>query len=77
MTKEEQIKKIDKLIESTKGLAEDVTKTIKDLDDSVCPRILEDLGYMYSNLISRQSELEKMKDAILNQGLGNEYADKA
>jgi predicted butyrate kinase (DUF1464 family) len=76
-SKEEQIKLIDDNIEEAKKLQEGINKAVKELDDSVCPRILEELGYQYSNVVRMISELEKMKDAILNQGLGNEYADKA
>lgn len=77
MTKEEQIKIIDDLIDDQKKVQENINKAIKDLGDGVCPRILEDLGYQYSNVVRSISELEKMKDAILNQGLGNEYAEAA
>lgn len=75
--KEDQIKIIDDLIDDQKKTQDKINKAIKDLGDSVCPRILEDLGYQYSSIISNISRLEKMKDSILNQGLGNEYAEEA
>lgn len=77
MTKEEQVKLIDDNIEEAKKLQEGINKAVKELDDSVCPRILEELGFQYSNIVRMISELEKMKDSILNQGLGNEYAERA
>lgn len=77
MTKEEQIKIIDDLIDDIKKYQDNITKAIKDLGDSVHPRVLEDLGYMYSSLIEKQAKLECIKDLILNQGLGNEYAERA
>lgn len=77
MTKEEQIKIIDDLIESQKKIQEQYNKAIKELDDSVCPRILEDLGYGYNNCIQKIADLERMKDSITNRGLGNDYANRA
>lgn len=77
MSKEEQIKIIDGLIESNKKYRDDVNKAIKDLDDSVCPHILEDLGFQFERATHSIADLERMKDAILNQGLGNEYAERA
>jgi len=77
MTKEEQIKVIDDLIEGQKKLQDSYGKAIKDLDDSVCPSILEDLGYQMGECVRRIADLERMKDKILNQGLGNEYAEQA
>ena len=77
LSKEEQIKIIDDLIESNKKYQDGLNKAIKDLGDSVVPSVLEDLGYQLSNVIRNIAELERMKDRITNQGLGNEYAEKA
>ncbi len=77
LTKEEQIKIIDDLIEGNKKVQEDINKAIKELGDNVPPHVLQDLGYMYGNTVDKQATLERMKDGILNQGLGNEYAEKA
>jgi len=77
MSKEEQLKVIDDLIESNKKYQEDLNKAIKDLGDSVVPCVLEDLGYQLSNVVRNIAELERMKDRITNQGLGNEYAEAA
>ena len=77
MSKEEQLKVVDSLIESNKKYQDDLNKAIKDLGDSVVPSVLEDLGYQLSNVIRNIAELERMKDRITNQGLGNEYAERA
>ncbi len=77
MSKEDQIKIIDDLIEGTKKLQDTYNKAIKDLGDSVCPSVIEDLGYQMSDVIRKIAELERAKDRILNQGLGNEYAEQA
>lgn len=77
MTKEDQIKIIDDLIDGQKKIQESYNKAIKDLDDSICPVILENLGYHLSECVRRIAELERAKDSILNQGLGNEYAEAA
>ena len=77
MTKEEQIKIIDNLIEDTKKLQESYNKAVKELGDSVCPSVLEDLGYQMSDIIRKIADLERAKDRVLNQGLGNEYAETA
>ena len=77
MTKEEQVKIIDGLIENNKKCQEEVSKAIKELGDGIVPSVLADLGYMYSNYVDKTAQLERMKDAILNQGLGNEYAERA
>lgn len=76
-TKEESIKIIDDLIEDEKARMDKFSKAIKDLDDSVCPHVLEDLGYMHNDCVQAIVRLERMKDSILNQGLGNEYAEAA
>ena len=76
-TKEESIKIIDDLIEDEKSRMDKFSKAIKDLDDSVCPHVLEDLGYIHNESVQAIARLERMKDSILNQGLGNEYAEKA
>ena len=77
MSKEEQIKIIDNLIESNKKYQDEVNKAIKTLDDGVIPSILEDLGYQLSNVVRNIADLERMKDRIANHGLGNEYAERA
>ena len=77
MSKEEQIKIIDDLIDSHKKMQEEYNKSIKEFGDSVCPGVLEDLGYQMSECVRRIADLERIKDRILNQGLGNEYAETA
>lgn len=76
-TKEESIKIIDNLIDDEKARMDKFSNAIKDLDDSVCPHVLEDLGYMHNDCVQAIARLERMKDSILNQGLGNEYAEAA
>ncbi len=77
MTKEDQIKIIDDLIDGQKKIQDKYNKAINDLGDSVCPVILENLGYHISECVRRIADLERAKDSILNQGLGNEYAENA
>lgn len=77
MTKEEQLKVIDNLIEAHKDVQEKINKAIKDLGDSVVPCVLEDLGYQLSDTVRKIADLERAKDKISNHGLGNEYAERA
>lgn len=77
MTKEEQVKIIDDLIEDQKKIQEKYNKATKDLGDSVCPGVLEDLGYQMGDCVRKIADLERLKDRILKQGLGNEYAEEA
>lgn len=77
MTKEEQVKFIDDLIESQKKVKESYNKAINELGDSICPGVLEELGFQMSDCVRKIADLERAKDRILNQGLGNEYAETA
>lgn len=77
MTKEEQLKIINDLIDEYQKTQEQLNKAIKDLGDSVIPCVLEDLGYQLGDIVRKIAELERMKDKITNQGLGNEYAERA
>lgn len=77
ISKEDQIKTIDDLIEAQKKLQDNYNKAIKELTNDVCPDVLVELGFEVADCIKGIANLKKIKDRILNQGLGNEYAEAA
>lgn len=73
---DEKINIIDKLIADEQEAIDEYNKAIDKLKGNVCPRVLEDLGFIYNDEVHHIAKLEEIKKKMQNQSLGDTYADE-
>lgn len=73
---DDKIKIIDKLIADEQEAIDEYNKAIDKLKGNVCPRVLEDLGFIYNDEVHHIAKLEEIKKKMQNNSLGDTYADE-